>query len=640
MKKTLSRTLLESFNEKKPKVTDLSSTAEEELFDNKVINLYRCSDCNRVFSDNEMDSVRVDMEAYYGVGADFPDHHYENMSACPECKSVDFEDLGAFDLDDFEDGWKLQDEEDLNEASIFQRIAGPKRKQIRDYYKDITKNLFPLLQEFGIKMYANPMTQQPGKVVFAGNLDGKQIQIAFYNAYEEDKELGEPKDMLYCKVMYNSKMKDVGYIDISTPENADNAFSMITKTLEELGYITQADKEAQEQKAIEDNKAKEEEEARQYNENENIELPPKDLLNQSENKTDKADLQATSEMLVKTLADYDINAEVVDTHVGPAVTVFELKLQAGTKISNVTNLSKEISLALSAKNVRIEAPIPGRSTIGIEIPNKELGTVNLADILNNTEPTGVSIALGVDTNGKAHQADILKMQHVLVGGSTGSGKSAFINSAITSILMNYKPNEVKLILIDPKRVELNQFKDVPHLLMPIVNDPQKANEVLKQLVAEMEKRYKMFEQAKVKNIIGFNEQARANGSKKMHYIVCIIDELADLMMTAGKEVEASIQRITQLARAAGIHLVVATQRPSVDVVTGTIKSNIPSRISFATASGVDSRTILDQQGAEKLLGKGDMLYKPIGASSPTRLQGALTTDEEVQRVVDYYKGGN
>lgn len=639
MKKTLSRTLLESFNEKKPKVTDLSSTAEEELFDNKVINLYRCSDCNRVFSDNEMNSVRVDMEAYYGVGADFPDHHYENMSACPECKSVDFEDLGAFDLDDFEDGWKLQDEEDLNEASIFQRIAGPKRKQIRDYYKDITKNLFPLLQEFGIKMYANPMTQQPGKVVFAGNLDGKQIQIAFYNAYEEDKELGEPKDMLYCKVMYNSKMKDAGYIDVSTPENADNAFSMITKTLEELGYITQADKEAQEQKAIEDNKAKEEEEARQYNENENIELPPKDLLNQSENKTNKADLQATSEMLVKTLADYDINAEVVDTHVGPAVTVFELKLQAGTKISNVTNLSKEISLALSAKNVRIEAPIPGRSTIGIEIPNKELGTVNLADILNNTEPTGVSIALGVDTNGKAHQADILKMQHVLVGGSTGSGKSAFINSAITSILMNYKPNEVKLILIDPKRVELNQFKDVPHLLMPIVNDPQKANEVLKQLVAEMEKRYKIFEQAKVKNIIGFNEQARANGSKKMHYIVCIIDELADLMMTAGKEVEASIQRITQLARAAGIHLVVATQRPSVDVVTGTIKSNIPSRISFATASGVDSRTILDQQGAEKLLGKGDMLYKPIGASSPTRLQGALTTDEEVQRVVDYYKGG-
>lgn len=638
MKKTLSRALLESFNEKKPKVTDLSSTAEEELFDNKVINLYRCSDCNRVFSDNEMDSVRVDMEDYYGVGADFPDHHYENMSACPECKSVDFEDLGAFDLDDFEDGWKLQDEEDLNEASIFQRIAGPKRKQIRDYYKDITKNLLPLLQEFGIKMYANPMTQQPGKVVFAGNLDGKQIQIAFYNAYEEDKELGEPKDMLYCKVMYNSKMKDVGYIDISTPENADNAFSMITKTLEELGYITQADKEAQEQKAIEDNKAKEEEEARQYNENENIELPPKDLLNQSENKTDKADLQATSEMLVKTLADYDINAEVVDTHVGPAVTVFELKLQAGTKISNVTNLSKEISLALSAKNVRIEAPIPGRSTIGIEIPNKELGTVNLADILNNSEPTGVSIALGVDTNGKAHQADILKMQHVLVGGSTGSGKSAFINSAITSILMNYKPNEVKLILIDPKRVELNQFADVPHLLMPIVNDHQKANEVLKQLVAEMEKRYKMFEQAKVKNIIGFNEQARANGSKKMHYIVCIIDELADLMMTAGKEVEASIQRITQLARAAGIHLIVATQRPSVDVVTGTIKSNIPSRISFATASGVDSRTILDQQGAEKLLGKGDMLYKPIGASSPTRLQGALTTDEEVQRVVDYYKG--
>lgn len=639
MKKTLSRTLLESFNEKKPMITDLSSTAEEELFDNKVISLYRCEDCGKVFSDNEMDSVEVDMETYYGVGSDFPDHHYQSMSACPGCKSIDYEDLGTFELSDFEDGWKLEDDENLNEANIFQRIAGPKRKQIRDYFKDLTKNLFPLLQEFGIKLYANPMTHQPGKAVFAGNLDGKQVQIAFYNAYEDNKELGEPKDMLFCKVMYNSKMKDVGYIDVSTPENADNAFVMITKTLEELGYITRADMEAQEQRAAEESKAKEEEEARQYNENENIELPPKDLLNQSEGKTDKADIQATSDMLVKTLADYDISAEVVDTHVGPAVTVFELKLKNGTKISSITSLSKEISLALSAKNVRIEAPIPGRSTIGIEIPNKELGTVNLADILNHSDAVGVSIALGVDTNGRAHQADILKMQHVLIGGSTGSGKSAFINSAISSILMNYKPNEVKLILIDPKRVELNQFAEVPHLLMPIVTDSNKANEVLKQLVAEMEKRYQIFEQAKVKNIIGFNQMAGKTNSKKMHYIVCIIDELADLMMTAGKEVEASIQRITQLARAAGIHLIVATQRPSVDVVTGTIKSNIPSRISFATASGVDSRTILDQQGAERLLGKGDMLYKPIGASSPTRMQGAFTTEEEVQRIVDYYKGG-
>ena len=640
MKKTLSRILLESFDEKKPMISDLSSTAEEELFDNKVITLYRCDNCDKVFCDNEMDSVRVDMEAYYGVGSDFPDHHYENMSACPNCKSTDFEDIGTFDLDDFEDAWKLKDdEENINEASIFNRIAGPKRKQIKDYEKLIINNLFPLLQEFGFKLYTRPLTQKPGKVVYAGNIEGKPVQLAFFNAYEDNEEIGEPKDSLFCKVSYAGKLNDVGYINLDSENDAELAFSQITKALEEIGFITQADAEAKEQAAKQEEINKEKEDEEQYIKNEAIELPPKDILNTSDKNDNSEAINETAEMLVKTLKDYDISAKVVDVHVGPAVTQFELTLEAGTKINTVTNLSKEISLALSAKGVRIEAPIPGKNTIGIEIPNKQVGTVNLADILNNTKAEGLSIALGVDTNGKPHQADILKMQHVLVGGSTGSGKSAFINSAISSILMNYKPNEVKLLLIDPKRVELNQFANVPHLLMPIVNDPQKASDVLKQLVSEMDNRYKRMSEAGVKNIVGYNQKARSESKRTMPYIVCIVDELADLMQVAGKDVEASIQRITQLARAAGIHLVVATQRPSVDVVTGTIKSNLPSRISFAMPSGTDSRTILDQTGAEKLLGRGDMLYKPVGASSATRLQGAFTTEEEVQKIVDYYNGG-
>lgn len=714
MKKTLSNLILESFNEDKPKVVDLSSTAQEELFDNKVITLYRCSECDYVFGDSEMSSAEVDMEDYYGVGSDFPDHHIQSLQACPKCKSVDLESLGEFSLDDFEDGWKLEESyrdtegnlgdgtsynldyfnkmkhelssefpdidisisqdidtqpnsrraifkrnnkkilelpfevldidkvrnklKSLNEVSIFQRVAGPKRKQVSEYSKDITSKLFPLLKEFGLEMYSNPMSTQPGKIVYAGNLDGRQVQLAFFSSYEDNEDVGEGEDTLYVKVSYNGKLQDAGYIKLDTDEDADKAFSQITKALEDLGYVTQADKEAQEQEAK--NKEEQEEKAKdeEYVKNENLELPPKDLLETSEKQSNQEDIEKTSQMLVETLQDFEIEAEVVDVHVGPAVTQFELKLEAGTKLSTVTSLSKEISLALSAKNVRIEAPIPGKSTIGIEIPNQQVGVVNLADILNNTEPKGLSIALGVDTNGTPHQADIIKMQHLLIGGSTGSGKSAFINSMISSLLMNYKPNEVKLILIDPKRVELNQFSGVPHLLMPIVNDPQKAADTLKQLVQEMDKRYQMMSEAGVKNITGYNEKARASGARPMYYIVCVVDELADLMQVAGKEVEGSIQRITQLARAAGIHLVVATQRPSVDVVTGTIKSNLPSRISFATASGTDSRTILDQTGAEKLLGKGDMLYKPIGASNATRLQGAFTSDEEVEKIVNYYKG--
>lgn len=614
---TLGRKLIESFNEKNLSVSDLTSTSQEELFDNGSIVAYKCEDCGHKFTQSEFGGHKM------------PDGTYEN--ACPECKSLNYKKLGVYTLDDFKDGWKL--DKNLAEANFFSRVSGPKRKEIREYQPEIEEKLIPKLKEFGLQVYANPTVTQPGKMVYTGSLDGKQVLLVFTASYEENEDSGEG---LKVKVLYNGQAKDAGYIKLDSEDDADIAFTQITKTLEELGYQTPSDKEAEQNQ--EEQKEKEEEINKQedYEKNESLQLPPKEILTVSESQTNQEDIEETSKMLEEVLSDFDIEAEVVATHTGPTVTLFELSLKPGTKLSTVTNLSKEISLALSAKQVRIEAPIPGKNTVGIEIPNQQVGVVNLADILNNTEPKGLSVALGVDTQGRPHQADILKMQHLLIGGSTGSGKSAFINSMISSILMNYNPNDVKLILIDPKKVELTQFKSVPHLLMPIVDDAKKAADVLKDLVGEMEKRYKTFSDVGVKNIEGYNEYAASHNLYKMYYIVCIIDELADMMQVAGKEVEGYIQRITQLARAAGIHLVVATQRPSVDVVTGTIKANLPSRIAFAVPSGTDSRTILDQVGAEKLVGRGDMLYKPVGASSATRLQGAYTSDEDVKKIVDYY----
>lgn len=614
---TLSRKLIESFNEKNLSVNDLTSTSREELFDNGSIVAYKCEDCGHKFTQSEFGGHKMS------------DGTYEN--ACPECKSLNYKKLGVYTLDDFKDGWKL--DKSLAEANFFSRVSGPKRKEIREYRSEIEEKLIPKLKEFGLQVYANPTVTQPGKMVYTGSLDGKQVLLVFTASFEENEDSGEG---LKVKVLYNGQAKDAGYIKLDSEDDADIAFTQITKTLEELGYQTPSDKEAEQDREEQEEKEEEINKQEDYEKNESLQLPPKEILTVSENQTNQEDIEETSKMLEEVLSDFDIEAEVVATHTGPTVTLFELSLKPGTKLSTVTNLSKEISLALSAKQVRIEAPIPGKNTIGIEIPNQQVGVVNLADILNNTEPKGLSVALGVDTQGRPHQADILKMQHLLIGGSTGSGKSAFINSMISSILMNYNPNDVKLILIDPKKVELTQFKSVPHLLMPIVDDAKKAADVLRDLVGEMEKRYKTFSDVGVKNIEGYNEYAASHNLYKMYYIVCIIDELADMMQVAGKEVEGYIQRITQLARAAGIHLVVATQRPSVDVVTGTIKANLPSRIAFAVPSGTDSRTILDQVGAEKLVGRGDMLYKPVGASSATRLQGAYTSDEDVQKIVDYY----
>ena len=385
------------------------------------------------------------------------------------------------------------------------------------------------------------------------------------------------------------------------------------------------------------------------NSNSNYKLPSLDILDPIKKKKQANTtefLSKTKVALEKVLADFQIHGKVVEIHEGPTVTQFEVEIASGTKVSRITSINKEIALALAAKDVRIQAPIPGKSTVGVEIPNKITSSVPIREVLSNI-PSNMANAkilfsLGKDIMGRNCCADMAKMPHLLVAGSTGSGKSVCINSFIASILIRMRPDECKLVLVDPKKVELSNYNGIPHLMCPVVSDPKKASIALQKIVAEMEHRYDLFSEKNVKNIGGYNEwvektnkSANAEIEKKMPFIVVIIDELADLMLVAAKEVEDSIMRITQMARAAGIHLIVATQRPSTDVITGVVKANIPSRISFAVASQIDSRTILDMGGAEKLLGKGDMLYLPMGENAPLRIQGNFISDEETQRLIDY-----
>lgn len=380
-------------------------------------------------------------------------------------------------------------------------------------------------------------------------------------------------------------------------------------------------------------------------------LPPLTLLDPVKVKHDNnmvEEVKQNKEVLQRVLKDFGIDANVVEIHIGPAVTEYEITVPAGTKVSRILGINKEIALALGAKDVRIQAPIPGKKAIGIELPNSTIAAVQIKEIFDaskNLKTAGkIQVCLGKNIMGEAINADIAKMPHLLVAGSTGSGKSVCINSMICSILMRYKPNEVKLVLVDPKKVELSNYNMVPHLLCPVVTNPKKASVTLQKIVEEMERRYQLFAEKEFKNITGYNEwvdkynkENPDNEISKMSYIVVIIDELADLMMVASKEVEESITRITQMARAAGIHLIVATQRPSTDVITGLVKNNIPSRISFAVSSQIDSRTILDQAGAEKLLGRGDMLYFPMGESAPVRVQGCYISDDEIERLIEYCK---
>ena len=380
-------------------------------------------------------------------------------------------------------------------------------------------------------------------------------------------------------------------------------------------------------------------------------LPKFDLLTptpKNKKNSEEPFIKENQIKLEKVLNDFDIKGKVVEIHIGPAVTEYEIIVPSGTKVSRIVGINKEIALAMAAKEVRIQAPIPGKNTIGIEMPNREISSVGFREVLEatwqNNGANKILVALGKDIMGTSILADLSKMPHLLVAGSTGSGKSVCINTIICSILMRYKPDEVKLVLVDPKKVELTNYNGIPHLLCPVVSDPKKASVVLQKVVAEMEKRYDIFAEKEVKNIAGYNDLIEKEKKKnpdinttRMPYIVVIIDELADLMLVASKEVQDSIMRITQMARAAGIHLIVATQRPSTDIITGVIKNNIPSRIAFSVSSAIDSRTILDASGAESLLGKGDMLYLPMGESHTTRIQGCFISDNEISKLIEYCK---
>ena len=381
--------------------------------------------------------------------------------------------------------------------------------------------------------------------------------------------------------------------------------------------------------------------------------PSIQLLNPTKNKgkaNSTETINSNTRILERTFIDYGIKAKVIEVHVGPAVTQYEMELERGTKVNKVLSISREIALALAAKEVRIEAPIPGKNTVGVEIPNQTIMAVSMREIMEDLErnpkykDSKLAAPLGRDIMGNVKCVEINKTPHMLVAGATGSGKSVCINNIILAILMRATPDEVKMVLVDPKKVEFNVYEGIPHLLTPVVTDPKKASTALQKIVVEMDDRYETFKNSGTKNIQTYNDYVEKElkknpncGLTKMPFILVVIDELADLMLVAAKEVEESIMRITQLARAAGIHLIVATQRPSTDIITGVVKSNIPTRISFAVSSSIDSRTILDMVGAEKLLGKGDMLYKPMDDNTPTRIQGSFVSDDEIERVVNFVK---
>ena len=380
-------------------------------------------------------------------------------------------------------------------------------------------------------------------------------------------------------------------------------------------------------------------------EDDSYEFPPVEILSEGVKKGIKGGKKAvadTATKLQKTLYSFGVSAKVENVSVGPAITRYELKPAEGVRVSKIANLADDIALNLAAETIRIEAPIPGKQAVGIEVPNAENEVVHLRDIIDTPEfqnhKSKLAFALGKDVAGKEIVTDIAKMPHVMIAGATGSGKSVCINTLISSIIYKAKPSEVKMVMIDPKVVELSVYNGIPHLLIPVVTDPKKAAGALAWAVQEMENRYATFAAKGVRDLKGYNEAVeKKDGIGKLPHIVIIIDELADLMMVAKNDVEDAICRLAQKARAAGMHLVIATQRPSVDVITGLIKANIPSRIAFAVSSQVDSRTILDMVGAEKLLGKGDMLFYPAGAPKPTRIQGAFVSDGEVEKIVDFLK---
>lgn len=456
---------------------------------------------------------------------------------------------------------------------------------------------------------------------------------------KKDK-LPNEEEAMEPSIEYGTEVEVKGHLD-STP-------NVVEKTMEPSIVSSSS---SENQLSSVDNEEDQENDVQQLSvtsyENEDYQLPPIQILEAPLHKgkqQEKSTIQNVVKKLEKTFHSFGVKARVTKVHVGPSVTKYEVYPEAGVKVSKIVSLHDDLALALAAKDIRIEAPIPGKSAVGIEVPNEETAMVSLREVLEAKKQLSknkLSFALGKDISGESVVAELNKMPHLLVAGATGSGKSVCINGIITSILMYAKPHEVKMMMIDPKKVELNVYNGIPHLLSPVVTDPKKASRALKKIVAEMERRYDLFSETGTRNMEGYNEYVTKMNAEKenpqplLPYIVVIVDELADLMMVASNDVEDAITRLAQMARAAGIHLVIATQRPSVDVITGVIKANIPSRIAFSVSSQTDSRTILDSGGAEKLLGRGDMLFIPVGMSKPIRIQGAFLSDEEVERVVDH-----
>ncbi len=476
------------------------------------------------------------------------------------------------------------------------------------------------------------------------------IGFSLFDLLKEKWENRTPREKKVKEPKVKDEHKKV-IINDGNEENANEEKEEGKKIkISNIAELTQVDNNVEE-KTVEKTD-KDEVKEKSVTKNPDYQLPSLDLLDKPKKKnktTDNSIIEKNITTLEKVLEDFKIKGKVVEVHVGPTVVQYELEIASGTRVNKITSINREISLALAKKDVRIEAPIPGKNTVGIEFANDTPSPVSFYEIISskkmvNAPDKKLMVPLGKSIMGDIGVCEINKMPHMLIAGTTGSGKSVCVNGIICSILMRAKPSEVKLVMVDPKVVELSVYNGIPHLLRPVVTEPKQAAIALQKMVEEMERRYQVFSDSKTKNIEGYNEYVEKWNKEhkneeyekeKLPYIVVIIDELADLMMVAAKEVEDSILRITQKARAAGIHLIVATQRPSTEVITGLIKANIPSRIAFTVGSGIDSRTILDQTGAEKLLGKGDMLFLPIGMNSPIRIQGSFISDDEIKRIIDY-----
>ena len=476
------------------------------------------------------------------------------------------------------------------------------------------------------------------------------IGFSLFDLLKEKWENRTPREKKVKEPKVKDEHKKV-IINDGNEENANEEKEEGKKIkISNIAELTQVDNNVEE-KTVEKTD-KDEVKEKSVTKNPDYQLPSLDLLDKPKKKnktTDNSIIEKNITTLEKVLEDFKIKGKVVEVHVGPTVVQYELEIASGTRVNKITSINREISLALAKKDVRIEAPIPGKNTVGIEFANDTPSPVSFYEIISskkmvNAPDKKLMVPLGKSIMGDIGVCEINKMPHMLIAGTTGSGKSVCVNGIICSILMRAKPSEVKLVMVDPKVVELSVYNGIPHLLRPVVTEPKQAAIALQKMVEEMERRYQVFSDSKTKNIEGYNEYVEKWNKEhkneeyekeKLPYIVVIIDELADLMMVAAKEVEDSILRITQKARAAGIHLIVATQRPSTEVITGLIKANIPSRIAFTVGSGIDSRTILDQTGAENLLGKGDMLFLPIGMNSPIRIQGSFISDYEIKRIIDH-----